>query len=247
MIIAHRVTIIISLAVLMLAVMRRLLPGGIAGLFAAWWVVAPNVFDAMYEIHSLSVLLVLAATLLAGSAHRLWSRAAAFATLVVGVVLVRNELLAAVPLVCAALLCYERAHPTRGRTPGALRRALPACVACLAAAGAVLTWFYARASDAPVLGHMLRGKHELTVGQTYAVGYNERRAWRPRWCGCFLRGWTAWNWQTVIWRRARPRDNRAIAGLVYARTPWQTTGRRFALARALRLRGQGCTLRGSGA
>ena len=43
--ILHRMLIVLALAVLVLALMRRLLPPGIAWMAAAWWVVLPIDFN----------------------------------------------------------------------------------------------------------------------------------------------------------------------------------------------------------
>ena len=61
---AHRVAIVMILAALVLAFMRRLLPAGIAWLMTAWWVVMPINFHSLYEVHLFAVILVLAALLL---------------------------------------------------------------------------------------------------------------------------------------------------------------------------------------
>jgi hypothetical protein len=45
-VILHRMLILLALAVLVLALMRRLLPPAIAWMAAAWWVVMPIDFDA---------------------------------------------------------------------------------------------------------------------------------------------------------------------------------------------------------
>jgi hypothetical protein len=55
----HRWLIVLTLAVLVLALMRRLLPPGVAWFMAAWWVILPINFDALYEVHLFVVIPVI--------------------------------------------------------------------------------------------------------------------------------------------------------------------------------------------
>src|SRR5580658_10431361 len=59
--ILHRVLIIMALAVLVLALMRRLLPPWIAWMAAAWWAVEPIDFNDLYEVHMFAVIPLLLA------------------------------------------------------------------------------------------------------------------------------------------------------------------------------------------
>src|SRR4051794_38473678 len=68
---AHRLVIVLVLAALVLAVMRKFLPHPIAWLLTAWWVVLPINFDALYEVHLFGLIPLLAAILLAANGNRL--------------------------------------------------------------------------------------------------------------------------------------------------------------------------------
>src|SRR5262249_54141084 len=53
--VAHRVVTVLAASVLVLAVLRQLIPPGLAWLCAAWWAVLPIVFNTMYEVHLFAV------------------------------------------------------------------------------------------------------------------------------------------------------------------------------------------------
>jgi hypothetical protein len=66
----HRLALVLVLAALVLALMRRLLEPRIAWLAAAWWVVQPVNHDVFYEVHLFAVLpVLLAAVVLFGRAE----------------------------------------------------------------------------------------------------------------------------------------------------------------------------------
>ena len=112
--IAHRLVIIFVLAVLVLALMRQLLPPGIAWLMAAWWVVLPVDFNAMYEVHLFAVIPIIAALLVVGLKAGPWGRGWGIAILVAAALLVRNELLLAAACFAAVALGYELIQWRRG-------------------------------------------------------------------------------------------------------------------------------------
>jgi hypothetical protein len=61
--IAHRMLIAIGAALMVLAVLRRLLSPGIAWALAFWWTVLPVNYDNLYEVHLFAVITTLAAVL----------------------------------------------------------------------------------------------------------------------------------------------------------------------------------------
>ena len=67
---AHRVVIVVGAALLVLAVLRRLLPPAVAWLCAAWWAALPIVFNTLYEVHLFAVIPVLGVWLLLLTANR---------------------------------------------------------------------------------------------------------------------------------------------------------------------------------
>ncbi len=180
--ILHRVLIVLTLAMLVLAVMRRLLPHPAAWLVAAWWTLLPINFDALYEVHLFGVIPVLLAwmaILRPGRGGRAW----AVAILLAAPMLIRNELLVAAGLVAAA----DVAHAWRvGRgAAGALARVcrdtLRSYGAPLAAAAVLVCVFYSQSRVRwPALGAALGAKHTLNVCQVYAFGHQQRH---PEWRG----------------------------------------------------------------
>ena len=171
----HRWLIVFALAALVLALMRRLLPHGLAWFMAAWWVVLPVNFDALYEVHLFAVIPVVCAAFVVLGGPGAWRRGGALAILLVASLLMRNELLVATGLLAATLLGAAlwnvRFAPVRPRLGLRLVLAyvIPLVSACL------LTFYYYRhASDAPVLSAMLERKHTFVNCQTYAFGYQQR-------------------------------------------------------------------------
>jgi hypothetical protein len=87
----HRAIIVLVLALLVLALLRRLLPAAIALLVACWWAVLPINFDSLYEVHLFAALPLVGAALLLTHEPGPWRRGTALALLVACAVLVRNE------------------------------------------------------------------------------------------------------------------------------------------------------------
>jgi len=172
--IAHRVVIVLASTVLALAVFRRLLPGPIAWLAAAWWALLPVNFDAAYEVHLLAVLPVLAAWLVILGNNGPWGRGWAVGILLASSVLMRNELLAASALLGLASLGYEL-----NRRDRRIGRAVLSHLAPVATALLVVGLFYLNSYvKPPELGALLGSKHTLNVCQVVAFGYQQRH---PEW------------------------------------------------------------------
>jgi hypothetical protein len=171
----HRWLIVVILAVLVLALMRRLLPPELAWLMAAWWVILPIGFDALYEVHLFAVIPVVGAALLILGKPSPWRRGGALALMVATSVLMRNELLLASGLLGAMLLggwLWKAAYQSTGlrldfRT--AASYAVPLIGTCL-----LVAYSYRHASDAGHISETLERKHTLNVCQTYAFGYQQR-------------------------------------------------------------------------
>src|SRR6266850_1085590 len=100
----HRWLIVTALAVLVLALMRRLLPPDVAWFMAAWWVILPINFDALYEVHIFAVIPVVCAALLMLAKPSAWYRGGGLALLFAASLLMRNELLLATGLLATLLL-----------------------------------------------------------------------------------------------------------------------------------------------
>ncbi|NJR64235.1 MAG: hypothetical protein HC772_01140 [Leptolyngbyaceae cyanobacterium CRU_2_3] len=102
--ILHRLVIVFTATLLILAVLRRLLPPTIAWMIAAWWAILPINFDTLYEVHLFAIIPSLAACLLILSNSAPWARGGAIGIMVATTVLVRNELsLATVAIGCICI------------------------------------------------------------------------------------------------------------------------------------------------
>jgi len=172
----QRVLIVMVLAPLVLAVMRRLLDPSIAWLLAAWWVLLPINFDSLYEFHLFAVVPLLVTVLLL-SKNSLPFRGAAVGVLIISTLLVRNEhILALGVLIFVIFVLHLKGH---GHTQPLMRRVVaygaPAMVALL-----VFAYFFTHARDttAPAFKEVFGVKHTLNVCQAYAFGYQQRH---PEW------------------------------------------------------------------
>jgi hypothetical protein len=192
----HRILIVLVLDVMILALMRRLLPHGIAWLIAAWWALLPITFDTVYTVHLFPVIPVVAAWLLILHEPAPWTRGGAIALLLVTTILVRNEYLVATVILAALCLWWEMKMASRVEGHHARRRraylhgyGLP-----LLAATVVILFFYARSVyqfpelwsggtlqhyQAPWSAHSGLGpKHAYNMCQVYAYGHWQRH---PEW------------------------------------------------------------------
>jgi hypothetical protein len=193
--IAHRVVIVLAVAVLALAVLRRLLTPGIAWALAVWWAILPLNYDTLNEVHLFSLFPVLVAALVARRFSGPRMRAAVFGILLGAAVLQRNELLVAALLWLALCAAYEwRQRPARGKAHPALART----ISPFAAATAVVVLLAALAIwrstvDLSPGGWIQRAqqKQDIALCQHYSVGYQQRHGrdtsvgWRH--CRSFMR------------------------------------------------------------
>jgi hypothetical protein len=175
----HRLFIVLSASLLVLALLRRLLPPGLAWLVAAWWVVLPINFHTRYEVHLFALLPVLTVWLLIQWRDSTWSRASALALLCLSSVLVRNELVVAAGLLGAICLFWEitgaRGIGRRDGPAGILR----AYGFTLALAACTVSAFYGRSTvKGNRLGAVFSLKHRVNMGQVFAFGYQQRH---PEW------------------------------------------------------------------
>lgn len=169
--ILHRLIIVFASAVLGLALMRRVLPPGIAWMAAAWWVILPINFNALYEVHLFTVVPLMLAVLAGLWWPGLPGRGLCAGILLLTGALMRNEYLVAAALFIALSLAWELFR-------GSLRTfdfkriglafGLPILIAC------VLSVVFFIRSDPPYNASSLRGKQTLNVCQVYAAGYQQR-------------------------------------------------------------------------
>lgn len=172
--ILHRVLIVMMLAALVLALMRRLLPPGIAWMAAAWWVVLPIDFNDLYEVHMFAVIPLLVAPLAILWWPGPWGRGSAIAILLIEGFLVRNENFASAVLLAVLALGYEFWRSRRFPEERAVwRRAIPAYGVPLLCAMLIVSYFYVHRMPYDSLG-FLEDKHDLNVCESFAVGYDQR-------------------------------------------------------------------------
>ena len=180
--IAHRLVIVLAVALLVLRLMRQLLEPRIAWLMAAWWVVLPVNHDVLYEVHLFGVIPVLLATLVIVGPASHWRRGLAVSILLGGALFVRNELIVPTALLAAACALFEIRTASRTEPSGRprLSRLLFAYGLPAIMVSAILpVAYYASSFDGlqGLLRH-LEVKHTLNVCQIYAYGYQQRH---PEW------------------------------------------------------------------
>ncbi|MCE9565075.1 MAG: hypothetical protein K8U57_23840 [Planctomycetes bacterium] len=182
--VAHRITIVMSIAVLALAVFRQLLPAAVAWLCAAWLVVNPIVYDAMYEVHLFALIPTLLSILLLSTARTPWRRGAGLGVLGITTVLCRNELSVAFGILGLGLAVLEWRRIRRHEGAG-LGRTLVAYAVALSVAALACGFVYSRSSiRGEELAAEMQFKHTLPMRQMYATAYAARH---PEWK---LRGMT---------------------------------------------------------
>lgn len=170
-IILHRLIIVFVSTTLVLALMRRLMPPGIAWMAAAWWAVLPINFDALYEVHLFAVIPLLLSVLAV-----LWipgerGRGIGAAGLIATGVLMRNEYTVAAAVFLGLALGWELLYNTRARSDFkrlGLAYGLPFLVAAL-----LILVCFVRKNPASTAA-TLRGKQTVNVCQVFAAGYQQR-------------------------------------------------------------------------
>lgn len=178
--ILHRMIIVLAAALLILTVMRRLLPPAIAWFMAAWWVVLPVNFNALYEVHQFAILPILIILFISfyikpGS----WARGIILTLLLATTLLVRNEIIIA--FVCFAFFCLmEEWKNHRNRSfqinfkKILLAYIVPFSFLCL-----LLGWFVSHSLlTFNEMRPVIKVKHTLNMAQVYAFGYQQRQ---PGW------------------------------------------------------------------
>jgi hypothetical protein len=173
-VILHRVLIILALALIVLALMRRLLPPFIAWIAAAWWAALPIDFNALYEVHLFAVIPLVLAVLVILWKPGPWGRGSAIAILVGDGLLIRNENLAAAGLLAVLSLGYEFWKSRRSFDDR------PALISVLWAYGVpilctilVASFFFVHRLSYDSWA-LVKGKHDVNVCQVFAAGYQQR-------------------------------------------------------------------------
>jgi hypothetical protein len=174
--ILHRLLIAVAASLLVLALVRRLLPGWLAWLVAAWWTVLPINFDAVYEVHLFAVLPLLVAFWVVAAWPGPWGRGFGLGILLTAALLSRNETLLPYLGLAAYYVGRElRRRPAGASFVGVLRPYVVPSLLALALFGS----FYARSRlQFPELWAGYGPKHTVNMCQVFATGYGQRH---PGW------------------------------------------------------------------
>ncbi|MCW3032712.1 MAG: hypothetical protein JWM60_1057 [Solirubrobacterales bacterium] len=179
-VLVHRIAIVLGAALLVLALMRRLLGPAVGLLVTLWWVVSPQNFNPLYEVHLFGLLPLLVAALVVARWRGRGGRGAALGILLATTLVMRNETIIAT-LVFGAAIVVAEIREARGRRPSAsasgfsirpyLRSyGIPIALACLLAGT-----FYARSfTQGNAVSQALRAKTGLNLCQSYAFNYQQR-------------------------------------------------------------------------
>lgn len=171
----HRMVIVLTLAVLVLALMRRLVAPEIAYLVAAWWALLPINFNSLYEVHLFALIPLLCAFVVIATWPGTVGRGIGIGILLLSVLLVRNEVLIILSVFGGLSLLAD----LRGKDRAPMGRVALSYGLPVLAAIAVTLYFYDHAQDrGPALGEMMKRKQTLNVCQTYAASYAQRH---PEW------------------------------------------------------------------
>jgi hypothetical protein len=213
--IAHRVIIVLVASVLVLAVLRRLLPAGLAWVLALWWTILPINYDTVYEVHLFAVLPTMAAVLVALTWSGFVARGTVLVFLLVAGLMVRNELLLAAIPWAVLWAGWEIRRRRRGEIEGRPRwerlgnRALPIATAVGVLLGGVVVLGPGGGEGG---GNPADLKSRVILCQNYYVGASQRERFpqgfdpnRPLDCQTVMRaefGDSAPSWTEAL--RANP-------------------------------------------
>ena len=166
----HRVAIVLCAALLVLALMRRLLGPSLGLLVAVWWTVLPPDFNVEYEAHLFSFLPLVVAVLVLARSQSSYARGAVLGLLLAETVLLRNEqIITTVLLVAAIVVAERRTTPQPSRTY--LRAyGVPLLIAALLIGGSY--WRSEIQGSEVVAG--FRAKQDLGFCQAYTFNYEQR-------------------------------------------------------------------------
>lgn len=179
--ILHRLIIIFASSLMVLALMRKLLPYGLALLISIWWAVLPINFNTLYEVHLFAVIPVLSACLLILSKPAIWARGGAIAILAGATVLVRNEILIGTLLLAVICIVWEVWQYRTAEQKPSIPQYLLGYGIPLSLTGLTIRFFYTHShiqNSSLSLAESARAKHTLGICQGYAFGHQQRH---PEW------------------------------------------------------------------
>lgn len=175
----HRLIIVFTITMMVLALMRKLLPHPLAWIMSAWWAILPIHFDSLYEVHLFAVIMPLAACLLVAYKPAMWARGCALSIMACSFILIRNELVVATAVLAVIYMLWEirlvKIAKLENREIPPLRHYMYNYGLPLLLASFVVIFFYWRSDiKYPQLKDMLADKHTSNMCQVYAFGYQQR-------------------------------------------------------------------------
>lgn len=171
----HRFIIVFVVTFLVLAVMRQLLPPGLAWLISAWWAILPTYFNILYEVHLFAIIPVLVACWLISFRPTPWARGSAVAVLLTASLLVRNELSSATIILTAICLGWEIWLIKKGDLNFKPLVYVTSYGLPLLLAGIICIFFFMRSGQQfDKLKEVFHNKHTFNMCQIYAFGYQQR-------------------------------------------------------------------------
>ncbi len=172
----HRALIVVVLALLVLAVLRRLVPPWAALIGALWWASLPIVYDALYEVHLFAAIPLMVMVLLMTNDPSMKRRGWAIGLLAASTILVRQEAVFVAVLLVGALVATQVWARRGGRAHAVpARRIAVAFGVPLLVAAALIGLTYERSTfKGDALSEKLDDKHTVNVCQAYTFSYRQR-------------------------------------------------------------------------
>lgn len=177
-IILHRLVIIFAVSILVLAVMRILLPNGIAWIISAWWTILLINIQVLYEVHLFVVIFGGLALLVSSRGRNSVYRGATVSILLITSILVRNEYIIAFGIVSIICIIWE-IYQIRQMQKFPIRRVLWSYIAPLIVAFVLIGFFLSTSVvKPPELWEKYEEKSALSFSQAIAHNYKLRN---PTW------------------------------------------------------------------
>lgn len=175
-----RLTLVLTLGLLALAVTRRLLPPLVAWAVSIWWVTLPITFNTIFEVHLLGTVPIIATWLILSGKNlsdqqMRWRRGCALAVMVGAAGLVRNEQALYFGLFLPVVLLAEFGQWRKSTQRPSIAALLKPYWLPMVVTAAIFGLFYLRAMDRyPALFDRIQARHTNNTGQIYCVGFQQR-------------------------------------------------------------------------
>lgn len=174
--IAHRLVILLILAWSIAGLCRVVLPRAIAWFIAAWWIILPINWNALYEVHLFGLIFFVLGSWVAGLKDLRVNRGLGLAAFLAGSLFVRNEFILATTLFGILIFISEiyewRKRSSRGITW------FPTISQVLGPSILVIIGGFAlfHQSLSVSLSKAFKSRHLVNVGQVFAYGYQQRNS-----------------------------------------------------------------------